>query len=161
MTDNGNGKVKQTQNEIVIPALLQTNANVEGIAQQIRRDINSSKGQQDTSKYLVMEGMQNPQKVPFFTEYQNVDDVMRMNTIEMYAVMNIHITRKINPKFKDKLQLFYSDAYKGHIDSHKTNMASLNRGREMAYMKILSNDNGENAVSSGWQKFLGFGNKKK
>lgn len=159
MTDNG--KTKQTQEEIVIPALLQTNANVEGIAQQIRRDINSSKGQQDTSKYLVMEGMQNPQKVPFFTEYQNVDDVMRMNTIEMYAVMNIHITRKINPKFADKLNAFYKDAYQGHIDSHKTNMASLARGRETAYTKILANDSGSEQMSSGWQKFLGFGNKKK
>lgn len=158
MKDNGKTDNKQ---ELVIPAIMQSNQNVENIANQLKRDMSASRNNVDSTKFQVMEGMQNKDKVGFFTEYTNFDDVMRMNTIEMYGIINIKITRKINPKFKDRLDMFYKDVYDGHSVGHKINMSALNRGREMSYTKILSNDNTEQSVSKGWERFFGIGGKKK
>ena len=105
-----------------------------------------------------MEGMQNPDKRQFFTEYINFDDVMRMNTIERYVDVAPLIIRKCSPQTKLKIDSMLKKVYHEHVEEHKENMTSLKRKREEAYTKILGADSSDSGVTpTGLKKFFGFG----
>lgn len=115
----------------------------------------------ELSRYRVMEGMQNELKIPFFTELIDDDDVLRMNTIESYVTIFPLMYRRVTKANWDKIQLLMKSVYEGHVIDHKTNMVSKGRGRESAYVKILSNEHTEIETSTWAQKFFGIGGKKK
>lgn len=126
-----NGKTEQT------PLIMQNSEEGREIAKELRNELRNTSRTQDLSRYYVMEGMQNEEKKAFFTEYTKFDDVLRMNTIEMYMILAPKIIRKSNQKTRDNIDKLLQDVFKGHVDTHKRNMASLNRKREQAYINIL------------------------
>ena len=125
--------------------------------QELRDDIVRSKPQLDRTKFEVMEGMQNPDKVAFFTEFIDDNDVLRINTIESYVTIAPLIVKKAPPQTIEKIAQLMIKVYDGHVQDHKTNMTSKGRGREIAYTKILSHDTTEEIVPTGIKRFFGFG----
>ena len=154
-----NGKTKKES----MPAIMdiQNMQNTQQIAGEIKNQINASKQGIDLTKYQVMVGMQDPDKRQFFTEYENRDDVLRMNTIERYVDIAPLIIRKCSPDVKAKIDTLMKKVYHEHVEEHKENMSALKRGRESAYVKILSSESSDSgAVPTGFRKFFGIGSKK-
>lgn len=117
--------------------------------------------QEDLTKFKVMEGMQSEKTNKFFTEYTDFDDVLRMNTIEMFTYVAPLIVRKTSEKNREKIQAIMDSVYRKHVTTHKENMTSLNRKREASYTKILSHDTTEEVIPTGVKKFFfGGGNGK-
>lgn len=114
----------------------------------------------ELSRYQTMEGMQNPEKDSYFTEYIDFNDVLRMNTIEAFVSASMLPLKKISKEKRTKIQNLLERMYIEHVKTHKRNMSSLKRKRETAYVQILSSDMGETPTSTGLQKFLGIGKKK-
>ncbi len=155
-----NGKKKKE--DIIIPEIMSSNnSNMQEVVKELKQDMSRSNRGMELSKYQVQEGMQNKDKVPFFTEFRDFDDVLRMNTIEAFVVITPLIIRKTSEKNMTRIQNMLNAVYIGHRDTHKTNMTSLNRKREEAYVKILSSDSSDSgAIPSGFRKFFGIGGKK-
>ena len=146
-----------------MPAIMdiQNMQNIQQIAGEIKNQISASKQGIDLTKYQVMEGMQNPEKRQFFTEYENRDDVLRMNTIERYVDIAPLIVRKCSPAVREKINTLMKKVYHEHVEEHKENMSALKRGRESAYIRILSAESSDSgSVPTGFRKFFGIGNKK-
>lgn len=142
-----------------IPVIM-TGANAIEKIQEYRDDIVRNKPAMDRTKFEVMEGMQNPDKVPFFTEFIDDNDVLRMNTIESYVVIAPLIVKKCSDDTRNRIDALMQKVYSGHVKTHKTNMVSKNRKRETAYTKILSHDTTEEIAPTGIKKFLGIGRSK-
>lgn len=154
-TDNGSGKDKDNDD---VPDIMSGGHQATAMIEQFKNDITRSKGNVDLSKYYVMEGMQNKDKLDFFTEFIDDDDVLRMNTIEMYVTVAPLIIRKTSDKSMAKINKLLQDVYTGHIHTHKTNMVSKERKREITYRDILSSDSSDSGVvSTGFKKFFGVG----
>lgn len=146
---------------ILLPEIMQGNNNAVALIQEYRNDIVKNRPQTDQSKYQVMEGMQNKDKVPFFTEFINFDDILRMNTIEMFGTVSPYIIRKTSEDNMKKIIALNKVVYTGHVETHKINMVSLERKREESYTKILSSDSSDSGnVPTGFRKFFGMGAKK-
>lgn len=158
-----NGKVSKAeiQEETLLPAVMQSNDVTQRVVSDLKDAISRPRNNADLSRYQVMEGMQNEEKIPFFTEFINDDDVLRMNTIEAYAMIVPKIVRKTSEKNRLRIQQLMNDVYIEHVKTHKRNMTSKSRGRESAYTKILANESQEQIVPSGLTKFFGVGGKKK
>ena len=154
--DNGNGH--SSKQELVIPDIMQGGQQAVSVVEQFRSDMQKSNRGVDLSKYYVMEGMQNKDKLNFFTEFENSDDVLRMNTIEMYVTVSPMIIRKTSVANMARIKTLLKDVYTGHVETHKTNMVSNNRKREDAYVRILSSDSSDSGVvPTGFKKFFGVG----
>src|SRR5574341_1754440 len=125
--------------ELVLPAIMQGNQATVDIVKELKNDIQRPRNNADLSRYMVMEGMQNEDKVPFFTEFINDDDVLRMNTIEAYAKIVPMIVHKTSDRNRNRIEKLMNDVYIEHVKTHKRNMTSKHRGRELAYTKILAN----------------------
>lgn len=138
-----------------IPAIMQANADTQKAVSELKDAITRPRNSFELSRYQTMEGMQNPDKDSYFTEYIDFDDVLRMNTIEAFVNASILPIKKINVGQKQKIEVLLRNMYVEHVRTHKRNMSSLKRKRETAYVKILSNDMGEQIPSTGIQKFLG------
>lgn len=148
--DNGNGKDAET------PEIMKGDTTAVGLIEQFRNDVQRTNRNVDLSKYYVMEGMQNKDKLDFFTEFEDTDDVLRMNTIQQYVTIAPLIVRK--SKNMEKIKTLLQDVYVGHVNTHKTNMVSKNRAREEAYVRILSSDSSDSGVTAtGFRKFFGVG----
>lgn len=131
---------------------------IRGYIEDVRRP---SVTQEDLTKFKVMEGMQSEKTNKFFTEYVNFDDVLRMNTIEMFTYVAPLIVRKTSQHNREKIQAIMESVYRKHVTTHKENMTSLNRKRELSYTKILSHDTTEEVIPTGIKKFFfGGGNGK-
>lgn len=150
---------KQEEKE-ELPAIMQNTDATQKAVSELKDAITRPKNSFELSRYQTMEGMQNPEKDSYFTEYIDVDDVLRMNTIEAFVNASMLPIKKISDKQRVKVEGLLRTMYVEHVKTHKRNMSSLNRKRETAYVKILSNDMGEVPVSTGIQKFLGVGRKK-
>ena len=164
-----NGKagenIQLEKEELKIPAIMDTsNGNgsaMQEVVKDLRSDMSKSNRGMELSKYAVQEGMQVKEKVPFFSEFTNFDDVLRMNTIEAFVTIAPLIIRKTSTHNMEKIVTMLNNVYIGHRDTHKTNMTSLNRKREEAYVKILASDSSDSGVMpSGFKKFFGIGGKK-
>lgn len=155
-----NGKKKHE--DIVIPPIMASNNNnMVEVVKELKQDMSRSNRGMELSKYQVQEGMQNKDKVPFFTEFTDFDDVLRMNTIEAFVTIAPLIIKKTNPKNLEKIKTMLNEVYIGHRDTHKTNMTSLHRKREDAYVRILASDSSDSGVMpTGFKKFFGIGGKK-
>jgi len=153
-----NGK----DNQLVIPSVMNLDAGGKQVLQDLRQDLKASQNQTvDLSKYYVMEGMQNKDKLDFFTELINDDDTLRMNTIEAFNNVSILCIRKTSPHNMQKIIDLNKAVYQEHVRTHKTNMVSKGRARENAYVKILSSDSSDSGVvPTGIKKFFGIGGKK-
>lgn len=159
MTDNNKDK-KNKQELESIPDVMKGDEGTNVLLNDLRNDLRVSSIQnQDMSKYLVMEGMQNDSKISFFTEFVNDDDVLRCNTIEQYITVAPLIVRKTSQKSFDKIQSLMIDVYGKHVKTHKRNMVSKQRKREQSYTRILSNDMVDTYQQqiSGAKKFFGIG----
>lgn len=145
-----NGKDKDT------PEIMTGDNKAVAIIESFRSDMQRSNIKQETSKYLVMEGMQNKDKIDFFTEFTNDDDILRMNTIQMYVDIAPLIIRKTSTNNMLRITALLNGVYDKHVMTHKTNMVSKNRKREESYNKILSSDSSDSGIpSSGFKKFFG------
>lgn len=144
-----------------IPMIMIDGQTAMQLVQKIQKDNAMSQQSADLSRYLVMEGMQNEEKIPFFTELTDFDDVLRMNTIEAYVNIAPLIIRKTTENNFKKINLLLQTVYMGHVKGHKRNMVSHKRERESAYVKILASAGEDVIGSSGLQKFFGVGGKKK
>lgn len=141
-----------------IPEIMSGNTEAVGMIEQFKNDIARSNRNVDLSKYYVMEGMQNKDKLDFFTEFIDDDDVLRMNTIEMYVTVAPLIIRKASQQSRKKITDLLNNVYVGHVKTHKTNMVSKERKREITYRDILSSDSSDSGVvSTGFKKFFGVG----
>lgn len=150
------GKGLEKENED-IPVIMVDGAQAQLLVDRIQQDNMIGQQQADLSRYLVMEGMQNEEKVPFFTEFVDFDDVLRINTIEAYVNIAPLIMRRTTEKNMKKITALLDKVYMGHVKGHKRNMVSLDRKREEAYIRILSTETADNIGSSGLQKFFGVG----
>jgi hypothetical protein len=158
-----NGKIVAKQDSL--PTVLDITEDNKGqlfeLATKLKSDINSSKIGVDPTKYQVMEGMQNPDKRQFFSDYENRDDVYRMNTIQRYVRIAPLIIRRCKPATLNKIELMMQQIYAEHVEEHKENVTSLKRGRETAYTKILGADSSDSGSSpTGFRKFFGVGGRK-
>lgn len=144
-----------------VPIILAGNGNAEKLVERLREETRATEKTVDLSKYYVMEGMQNIDKVKFFSDFENRDDVLRMNTIEAFVNVAPLVIRKTSTKNMEKIEKLLNDVYSGHVDTHKINVVSLARGRESAYTKILSSDSSDSGVvPTGLKKFFGIGKSK-
>ena len=153
--DNGNGKDS--------PPIMQVdgeNSTIMFAVKSLKQEMNVSRQQTDLSKYVVMEGMQNSDKVDFFTEFIDFNDAIRMNTIERYIKIAPLIIRK--SKKIDQVKAMMQEVYGEHVKEHKRNMTSLKRKREEAYTKILGADSSDSGViaPTGLKRFFGVGRQK-
>lgn len=153
--------VDNKEQELDTPAIMQGDKTAVAVIQEYRDDIIKNRAQLDTTKFAVMEGMQNEEKVPFFTEFENFDDVLRMNTIEAFVDLAPKVVKKTSDKNRDKIALLLQNTYINHVKTHKRNMVSNGRKRENAYVKILSNDTTEPLPQTGFKKFFGIGGNNK
>lgn len=152
-----NGK-KEDEKIIVPPIMADNNSSAVDMVKELRQDMSRSNRGMELSKYQVQEGMQSKDKVSFFTHYLNFDDVLRMNTIESFVDISPLIIRKTSTKNMDRIKIMLTNVYIKHVDNHKTNMTSLERKREDAYVKILSSDSSDSGtVPTGIKKFFGIG----
>lgn len=151
-----NRKENEKQEE-ELPSIMIDANQAQQLVQSIQKDNMVGNNQADLSRYLVMEGMQNEEKIPFFTELLSFDDTLRMNTIEAYVNIAPLIIRKTSEKNMVKINNLLQSVYLGHVRGHKRNMVSLKRQRESAYVRILSTDTTDNIGSTGLQKFFGVG----
>jgi len=160
--DNGkSGKIdKKAKVELEIPDAMKGGDNARLLIQEFRKDDKVSNNNMELSKYVVQEGMQNEDKISFFTEFKDMDDVLRMNTIEAFNQASLLCIRKISKKWMDKILDLNKNIYAEHSRTHKRNMVSLQRKREDAYVKILSSDSSDSGVvPTGIRKFFGVGKK--
>lgn len=148
-----NGKMKE-QLEQTLPSVMQSNEQTVQVIKSLKEELTRPRNNADLSRYQTMEGMQNPDKKDFFTEYTNDDDVLRMNTIEAFTTVAPLIIRKTPKKNLDKIAMLMETVYIKHVSTHKINMTSKNRKREEAYVRILANDTTEESPS-GFEKFFG------
>lgn len=125
--------------------------------QEYRDDIVRNRPAMDRTKFEVMEGMQNEEKLDFFTEFIDDNDVLRMNTIEAFVNIAPLVVKKCSQDTKERIGRLMQSVYIGHVKTHKRNMVSKLRQREKSYTKILSHDTTEEVVPTGIKKFLGFG----
>lgn len=143
-------------NGLDTPEIMTGDNRAVSIVEQFRSDIQKSNRAGEMSKYIVMEGMQNKDKLDFFTEFIDDDDVLRMNTIQMYVDIAPLIIRKTSEKNMDRIKELLNNVYLGHVHTHKTNMVSKQRKREESYSKILSSDSSDSGVTpTGFRKFFG------
>lgn len=140
----------------IIPEIM-TGQNALEKIQEYRDDIVRNRPAMDRTKFEVMEGMQNEEKLDFFTEFIDDNDVLRMNTIESFVVIAPLIVKKASPETKKRIEKLMQDVYIGHVKTHKRNMVSKQRQREHSYTKILSHDTTEEVVPTGIKKFFGIG----
>lgn len=155
--EDGNGR-----QQLEIPQIMTGDKTVVGVIQDFRNDMQRSNRSVEMSKYVSMEGMQSRDKVDFFTEFTNDDDVLRMNTIQSFVTIMPLTIRKTSDKNMIKIKGLLNDVYTGHVNTHKTNMVSKNRKREESYVKILSSDSSDSGVvPTGIKKFFGIGGKGK
>src|SRR5574342_1381297 len=101
--------------QILLPAIMQGNEQTVNIVKELKNDIQRPRNNADLSRYMVMEGMQNEDKVPFFTEFINDDDVLRMNTIEAYAKIVPMIVHKTSDRNRQRIQTLMNDVYTEHV----------------------------------------------
>lgn len=147
---------------IEIPVIM---ANADGAKELINKLREETKASQQNTisldKYHVTEGMQNEEKIPFFTEFTSDDDVLRINTIEAYNTVSLLCIKKASEKNMKRIQQLNKDIYDAHAKTHKRNMVSKLRKREDAYIRILSADSSDSgAIPTGFKKFFGIGGKK-
>lgn len=142
------------------PDIMKSNDDTKKAVSELKDAITRPRNSFDISRYQTMEGMQNPEKDSYFTEYINFDDVLRMNTIESFVNASTLPLKKCSPATRKKVDALLTRMYVEHVKTHKRNMSSLLRKREDAYVRILSNDTGDSPVSTGLQKFLGVSRKK-
>lgn len=140
----------------VIPDIMTGQTALEKI-QEYRDDIVRNRPAMDRTKFEVMEGMQNEEKLDFFTEFVDDNDVLRMNTIEAHVTIAPLIVKKASPETKARITQLMKDVYIGHVKTHKRNMVSKHREREHSYTKILSHDTTEEVIPTGVRKFFGIG----
>lgn len=149
-------KEKDNGKDNDIPPIMTGDNKAVELIEAFRNDALKTNRDTSWSKYLVMEGMQNKDKIDFFTEFVNDDDVLRMNTIQMYIDIAPLIIRKTSEKNMLKIKTLLNGVYALHVMTHKTNMVSKNRKREDSYNKILSSDSSDSGIpSSGFKKFFG------
>lgn len=157
--DNGNGK-NEPKDSDAAPLIL-VSGGAEQLVQKLREEARTQEKTVDLSKYAVMEGMQNYDKVDFFTEFVNDDDVLRMNTIEMFVKVSPYTIRKTSAKNREKINSLLKEVYVAHVQTHKRNMVSKSRKREDAYTRILASESSDSGVvPTGIRKFFGIGGKK-
>lgn len=138
------------------PDIMKGGSRMEQLLTGVRNDIAISKNKGDLTRYQVTEGMQNEEKLPFFTEFIDDDDVQRMNTIEAFITFAPLIIRKTSEKNRTRINLLLNNTYGQHVKTHKRNMTSKGRAREDAYIKILSGDfNVTEKPARGFEKFFG------
>lgn len=158
-------EIQLEKEELKIPDIMDTsNGNgsaIKEVVQDLRADMSKSNRGMELSKYAVQEGMQTKDKVPFFTQFMDFDDVLRMNTIEAFFTIAPLTVKKTSESNMKRITQMLQDVYIGHRDTHKINMTSLDRKREDAYVKILSSDSSDSGtVPSGFKKFFGLGKNK-
>lgn len=153
MVDNGRTKLDE-------PAILANADAMQSVASELRKAMSANMNQNDLSKYLVMDGMQDFEKVSFFTEFKDFDDVLRMNTIQMFVKLAPTMVKRTSEKSAKRINGLLFDVYSNHVETHKVNMTSLNRKREKAYVDILRMDGGEGTNNSVASRFFGGGKQK-
>lgn len=142
------------------PEIMQGNDTTQKAVIELKDAVNRPRNSADLSRYQTMEGMQNPEKDSYFTEYINFDDVLRMNTIEAFVASAMLPLKKCSPETRKKVETLLKNMYVEHVKTHKRNMSSLQRKRETAYVRILSSDSNEQSISTGFQKFFGVSRKR-
>src|SRR2546426_132100 len=160
--DNGNGKdtPKDTQ-ELEIPEIMVVGNRAEDLVNRLRDETKLNNNSVSLDRYHVMNGMQNEEKISFFTEFINDDDVLRVNTIEAFNQVSLLCIRKTSDKNRQRIEQLNKNIYNHHVHTHKTNMVSKARKREDAYVKILSADSSDSGVApTGLKKFFGLGKSK-
>lgn len=138
MVDNGKTQLAEQEKTIS----LFDSEGAKQIASELRNELRGQPQAGDLSKYLTMEGMQSEDKVDFFTQFVNTDDVLRMNTIQMFVKLAPMIVKTTSKANRIRINQLLNDVYGEHVYTHKVNMTSLNRLREKAYVDILRNDGG-------------------
>lgn len=161
---NGNGEdePKDSPDNPPPAIMIASKDDAQKLVQKLREETKLNQNAISLDKYHVMSGMQDEEKIPFFTELINDDDVARMNTIEAYNEVSLLCIRKTSPKNMERIKQLNKDIYIGHVKTHKRNMVSKGRQRENSYTKILSADSSDSGVvPTGIRKFFGIGGAKK
>lgn len=108
------------------------------------------KGQEtNLDKYHILESMADENKLDFFTQFMDFDDILRMNKIQMW----IKLAPVVFGDTENNRAVLGVFGY--HVKQHKQNMTSLNRARETAIVKALAGDTTTREEVSGVKKFVG------